>query len=889
MKARSVFAVVLLGLFLAATAQGQSPMLGSVNPIPSPLFDGSYSDNQLFAENVYTWLAAPCDAGNGGTETLQYDDGTPYYVFSVPDYWDMGIDLLNVRFTPAEPCTLKAALFLFNGFSGDPGLRVRVWNDANGLPGAVLATLDIPTSSIVVSPVWQEVDLSSQNIIIDPAADFHIGYTIINREVGDSLVIFSDDGAPIGTEHRSSWYWYGRWETLYSAYGESSDLNFMIRAVVSYIQAPVLGVDVTAGSDASGVAGSDVLVTFTILNTGEAPDTYDVTVTDTKGWDLSPAGFDLVLEPDADTLVTITVLIPPGMPIGTADTITLNSTSQTVPSVTDSDELTVVVVRPSVGNPNVIAGEDTSGAPGSGVTVYFDLSNAFDAGSDSFQVAVTDDKGWNLSPDLFAVALAYGADTSLAIAVGIPEIAVEGEIDVVTLTAISQTDPGVRDSDSLSITVVGPSATIDAYDAVGLPGSTGNAVDIGLENNVTVSRIEFIITDVPNWLTASNVLTTARSSGLSADFSDTSGRVHVVLDGLGVGAIAPGSGPISQIAYAVYDTAVMGESVALEISDAFVSDEDGDSIPVFTASGTFVIGSYKGDLNADGEINSMDIVICANIILRRIVPTSYQQWAGDLNDDGEINVLDCILIVNTILGSPIACKATDAIAMVEISETFTVENDRVSIPLLLNSEVSVVGAQLRLRYNPSMLIPDMPQPPDGNPDMTVLSHTRDGELIVLLYSLKGETIFSGKGTLVTVPFKIVKQGNSGGRVHIEDIILASDDGRAVTTVISQRVVAIERVIPEEYTLFQNYPNPFNSGTAIQFAIPSGLGSHAFLKIYNTLGHVVRTLLDEKKGPGHYTVRWDGKDSFGKEVASGVYFYRLKAGEYVSTKRMLVIK
>ena len=112
------------------------------------------------------------------------------------------------------------------------------------------------------------------------------------------------------------------------------------------------------------------------------------------------------------------------------------------------------------------------------------------------------------------------------------------------------------------------------------------------------------------------------------------------------------------------------------------------------------------------------------------------------------------------------------------------------------------------------------------------------------------------------------------------------------------LVKAEMHTPDEYHLAQNYPNPFNPATTITFALPvsgeRGLVSrpiHTTLKIFNILGQEVRTLVDEPQEAGYYTVTWDGKDSFGNDVASGVYFYRLivDSGQWSKTKRMLLLK
>ncbi len=90
------------------------------------------------------------------------------------------------------------------------------------------------------------------------------------------------------------------------------------------------------------------------------------------------------------------------------------------------------------------------------------------------------------------------------------------------------------------------------------------------------------------------------------------------------------------------------------------------------------------------------------------------------------------------------------------------------------------------------------------------------------------------------------------------------------------------LIPTEYTLSQNYPNPFNPSTTIRFAVPKV--SNVSLTVYNILGQKVATLLNKELSAGTYSVRFDAS-----KVSSGVYFYTLKAGDYLLTKKMILLK
>jgi len=98
--------------------------------------------------------------------------------------------------------------------------------------------------------------------------------------------------------------------------------------------------------------------------------------------------------------------------------------------------------------------------------------------------------------------------------------------------------------------------------------------------------------------------------------------------------------------------------------------------------------------------------------------------------------------------------------------------------------------------------------------------------------------------------------------------------------------------PSEFALSQNYPNPFNPTTAIRFKVEGQrlkVPIPTTLKIYNVLGEVVRTLVNEKKLPGDYIVQWDGKNDKGEQLSSGVYFYELKVSDYTSAKKMVLLK
>jgi len=93
--------------------------------------------------------------------------------------------------------------------------------------------------------------------------------------------------------------------------------------------------------------------------------------------------------------------------------------------------------------------------------------------------------------------------------------------------------------------------------------------------------------------------------------------------------------------------------------------------------------------------------------------------------------------------------------------------------------------------------------------------------------------------------------------------------------------------PTDMNLLQNYPNPFNPETNISFQVPNS--GQVSLDIYNIKGQKVKTLVNDKLNAGRHTIVWNGRDDSNKQVASGIYLYKLRSGKYSSTKKMILMK
>lgn len=172
---------------------------------------------------------------------------------------------------------------------------------------------------------------------------------------------------------------------------------------------------------------------------------------------------------------------------------------------------------------------------------------------------------------------------------------------------------------------------------------------------------------------------------------------------------------------------------------------------------------------------------------------------------------------------------------------------------------------------------------DGQSGLFVSSNKTPGEVVVGSMKVDGSSA-SGEGELVEFVFRT------------EDTPLQSDfqvlDGILVDlagNVDQMHNIAIGRLdpTPEDFDLAQNMPNPFNPSTTISYEVPES--GAVKLVVYNLLGQQVRTLVNDEIEAGYHSVAWDGADEFGRQVASGIYIYRMNAGDFTATKRMMFLK
>jgi hypothetical protein len=346
-----------------------------------------------------------------------------------------------------------------------------------------------------------------------------------------------------------------------------------------------------------------------------------------------------------------------------------------------------------------------------------------------------------------------------------------------------------------------------------------------------------------------------------------------------------------------------GEVLILSSSRGFfASDVRGDA--------SFLLGQEgrelkAGDVTEDNEIDEDDIN-AIDAAWGTNTSAAYFKSA-DLNNDLKVGVEDLTLASSNIsnttgFGAPPVFKpaagADNARAGVEmLAPDFAGEWREGSVVELVfqaRGLADLAGYALELGYHPAELEVMGEGLEAGalfqaNPQGYTRRVGREAGRLEVAAARRGRRwSASGEGELLRVKVQLRRDGYPESLQLREGKFLASSYQSTDMRLLNDPT---ELALPKSFSLGQNYPNPFNPSTTIPYTVPLGLrgGALVAVEIYDLLGQRVRTLAEEGMKPGYYRAVWDGLDSAGQGVGSGVYFCRVRVGEQVQVRKMALVK
>ena len=423
---------------------------------------------------------------------------------------------------------------------------------------------------------------------------------------------------------------------------------------------------------------------------------------------------------------------------------------------------------------------------------------------------------------------------------------------------------------------------------------------------------------IPNTL-LTNVAGVTRGSDIPAAqwnfsyqtyYNPTNTEVRIVIFGNGSNALAPGTyNDLVRFQYSTLNiTGASSVPVLLSLAGVLGSTPTGTNAGVVGGPDqtvNVVNRTQAGDVNGDDQLDILDMLMIVDHILGTITLTPTQFDAADIapwpGGDGFVDVLDLALLQDIILngsypssipcelgsprpGMPVVSKGNNAVSKLtpgmDVKLTFHITEQGVAVRL--ENIVPVKGLQLEFGSLPMA-------DPSTSVDATTYWGPAEARLInemlrVLMYNQAGEALPPGDRIVGNIPFAI---GNPGA-VTVDHFVVAGHNNTRLDKVeweISNETAP--DLQPTAYMLHQNYPNPFNPSTKIRFSVPEP--SDVRITIYNLLGQEVRTLFAGLVNRGTEQVIWDARDNSGVQVPSGMYIYRMTAGTYMQSYKMMFLK
>jgi len=306
-----------------------------------------------------------------------------------------------------------------------------------------------------------------------------------------------------------------------------------------------------------------------------------------------------------------------------------------------------------------------------------------------------------------------------------------------------------------------------------------------------------------------------------------------------------------------------------------------------------------GDVSLSGNIQAFD----ASLILKWLADNvtnplnTLQQRVADVTGDASISAYDGSLILQFVVGKigifpiefnrsvqgPQSIQSKAAAGSIALTSGNVERGEQVTVTLNAQGLDNLYAAGLELGFNSEILTPISVQSTGLAQGSMFEYGVKEGGLNIFFASAEP---LKGDGSLMTITF----EANKDARGSLDEPITFNKVTFNETNASGQATGGTINVKgrPVTYQLNQNYPNPFNPSTVISYQVPND-GEQVRLEIYSLTGQLIRVLVDKDQPAGEYQIAWDGRSENGSRVATGMYLYRIKAGSFVSVKKMIMVK
>jgi len=349
------------------------------------------------------------------------------------------------------------------------------------------------------------------------------------------------------------------------------------------------------------------------------------------------------------------------------------------------------------------------------------------------------------------------------------------------------------------------------------------------------------------------------------------------------------SGTLFNLEIAVNDSAPQG-LYPIEVFDLVVDEINQDFVEI--DGGIYVTHYSLGDVSRNGELSFYDAAMILKYLVGYINLDDLQVDLADASYNGEVSALDASVVAQYVAQLSDDIPPTDNSSLLTTSEFGGFDDgefypgETMEIEVLINQCSNLLSFELEIEYDGSTMsfVQSVWESPYDN--FVIEEHNEDGVLKIAGASSDG----SENGSLVKLNFTVAEDFDGEEiEVTVSKYRLNENvEGVNVVGVFTKSAMGIQSdLIPGQYALHQNYPNPFNPITTLRYDLAEN--SYVNVTVYNMLGGEVKTLVNSAQDAGFKSVIWNATNNQGNPVSAGVYLYKIQAGEFVQTKKMVLLK
>ncbi len=333
-----------------------------------------------------------------------------------------------------------------------------------------------------------------------------------------------------------------------------------------------------------------------------------------------------------------------------------------------------------------------------------------------------------------------------------------------------------------------------------------------------------------------------------------------------------------------------------------------DSVRYSPYLGSGASNPIEGDVSLNGAVQAYDGSLILKYVVNPTGPDSLneiQLRVADVSGASGVTAYDASLVLQYVVGlisgfpaeasgnmKQLSPATRDQLVLQKVSgvrlalaSASVDRGDSVVVPVNLMNVDGVTSVQVTVKYDPKIFAFEKVTTGEINEGFS-MAFSNDKERGILNVAMAGARVLNTDGAVALMQFRASDDVSGKVNSPITIVRFMANESDLTKLTSAGQVEVLGR--PTSFALEQNYPNPFNPSTTIQYQLPDD-NTRVRVVIYNILGQTVKTLVNDTKRAGVYKAVWNGTNDHGIQVSSGTYFYRIEAGKFVQTKKLVLIR